>query len=76
MCKGFLVGSQGEGLGDKSAPVWVGLLDGEGWGPGDVTVEEWGADSIEGHSLSQANDQEGSKAGLLKKHLAIEWNDL
>ena len=68
MGKGFLVGSQGEGLGDKSAPVWVGLLDGEGWGPGDITVEEWGADGIERHGLCQTNDQEGSKAGLLKEN--------
>ena len=50
------MGSQGEGLGDESAPVWVGLLDGEGWGPGDITVEEWSADSVEGHSLGQTND--------------------
>ena len=63
------MGSQGEGLGDKSAPGWVGLLDGEGWGPGDVTVVEWGADSVEGHGLGQANDQEGSKAGLLIKKI-------
>ena len=59
------MGSQGESLGDKSAPVWVGLLDGEGWGPGDVTVEKRSADSVEGHSLGQTNDQEGSKADLL-----------
>ena len=42
----------------------VGLLDGEGRGPGDVPIEEGGADSVEGHGLSQAQDQKGNKAGL------------
>ena len=56
-----LVGSKGEGLGDQTTPGRVGLLDGEGWGPEDISVEEWGADSVEGSSL---NGSKGGKAGL------------
>ena len=58
------MGSQGEGLGDKSTPVGVGLLNGEGWGPGDVSVKEGGSEGVGGHGLSQAQNHKGDEASL------------
>ena len=63
------MGSQGKGLGDKTAPVGVGLLDGEGGSPGHVSIEEGGADSVEGGGLSLGS--KSSNASLKKARVWV-----
>ena len=60
----YLVWPQGKDLGGQSVPVWIGLLNCERWGSDDVSVIEWGADSVERHGLNQTQQSKESKANL------------
>ena len=66
--------SKGKLFGNNSVPVGIGLLNGEGGCAGNISIKEWGSNSIEWYGLSGQSHEKGHKANLkvIHKHLNLQ----